>query len=67
VLEHIEHLLKCISSAVQSSLGLNSSIEIGRFDAYAASLYEEAENITNGPGSTMLQVKQTKLALVIDS
>ena len=44
-------------AALQANLGLNSSIEIGQFDAYAASLYEEADGVTNGPGSFMLQVQ----------
>ena len=44
-------------AALQANLGLNSSIEIGQFDAYAASLYEEADGIANGPGSFMLQVQ----------
>lgn len=58
---------QCTCAALQSSLGLDTSIEIGRFDAYAASLYEAGAGVPNGPGSFMLQVTlaDTSYAIVV--
>lgn len=41
----------------QRALGLHEGITIGGYDAYAASLNEQAEGIVNASGTVMLKVR----------